>query len=198
MLDLFLCRLCGGVEWTIGISASDIGLRSTRSMINIACALFPGDRLTSLRIAPSCINCRAKRRQRSWTVSHAERGWGMCHCSWTQDPVSTSCCRRIRLSWSRTHQHVNVQWEMSPLRHRGCGVWWSRLKGVNRLQHVHVFSSSTLTLLSSKIADLKAIIDRNKAPIYENKHVSTADTLSPTRQSRGIGHTSEEAMIRKR
>lgn len=157
MLYLFLCRPCGGVEWRFGISTSDVGLRNTRSMFNIVRATFQGERLTSLPIAPSCINCRAKRRQRPWTVSHAECGWGMCHCSWTQDLVSANCCRIIRLPWSRAHQHVNVQWEMSPLRHRGCGMWWSRLKGVNRLQHFHVLPSSTLMLLSSKMSDLNAI-----------------------------------------
>lgn len=198
MLDLFLCRLCGGVERGMGISTSDVGLQSTRSVINIVGAFFQGERSTSLRTAPSCMNCRAKRRHRPWTVSQAACGWGMCHCSWTQDPVNASCCRRIRLSWSRTHQHVYVQWKMSPLRYRGSGVRWSRLKGVNRLQHVHVFSSSALSLSSSNMSETKAIVDRNKASIYKNTHVSAADNMSPTQQSRGIGHTSEEAMIRMR
>lgn len=40
MLDLFLCRACRGVEWRMGISASDVGLRSTTSMSNIVRAFF--------------------------------------------------------------------------------------------------------------------------------------------------------------
>lgn len=40
MLDLLICRSCGGVECRMGISASDVGLQSITSMINIVRAFL--------------------------------------------------------------------------------------------------------------------------------------------------------------